>query len=251
MTNLFAEPTSSKPISSTTTRNRGQHPKDAKLFGPKARPAVLQAVADHSYLLTRGYGSNSALELVGNRYRLNKRQRKAVLRMSASDQEVALRRSKAVKAAYLEGQPIAIDGFNLLILLESALSGAYIFRGRDGLYRDISSVHGSYKRVVKTETAIRLVGQELQGLKVGPVRWFLDSPVSNSGRLKTFLREQGELQGIDWAVELVYNPDKVLAESESVVISSDGWILDACRHWYNLGRFIIDHHLPDTKLVKS
>lgn len=221
------------------------------MFGPKASPAVLQAVADHSYLLTKGYGSSSALELVGNRYRLNKRQRKAVLRMSASDQEVALRQSKLLEAADLQGQSLAIDGFNLLILLESALSGAYIFRGRDDLYRDISSVHGSYKRVVKTENAIRLVGQELQHLKVGRVHWFLDSPVSNSGRLKTFLLEQAEILGITWSVELVYNPDKALAESESVVISSDGWVLDECRRWYNLGQTIIERHLPDCEVVSA
>ncbi|PHN08122.1 DUF434 domain-containing protein [Flavilitoribacter nigricans] len=234
----------------TPKRNRGQHPKDASLFGPKSRSAVLEAVEDHSHLLTRGYGTNSALELVGNRYRLNKRQRKAVMRMSASDQELRRRQSKALQAEEIRGQAVAIDGFNLLILLESALSGAYIFPCRDGLYRDISSVHGSYKRVVKTETAITLVGDTLQELGTGPVRWLLDRPISNSGRLKTFLLELSEQNHYHWEVELVFNPDKVLAEGDAVVISSDGWVLDECRHWYNLGRQIVDQHLPEAKMLK-
>jgi hypothetical protein len=200
--------------------------------------------------LTRGYGNKSALELVGNRYRLNKRQRKAVLRMSASDQEVQGRQEKALRASELKKQVVDIDGFNLLILLESALSGAYLFQGRDGLYRDISSVHGSYKRVMQTEEAIIMVGKELRELQAGPVRWLLDRPISNSGRLKTFLLEAAAKAAFDWEVELVFNPDKVLAQSDAVVISSDGWILDTCRRWYNLGGRIVDRHLTVSNLVK-
>jgi hypothetical protein len=138
----------------------------------------------------------------------------------------------------------------LLILLESALSGAYLFQGRDGLYRDISSVHGSYKRVMQTEEAIIMVGKELRELQAGPVRWLLDRPISNSGRLKTFLLEAAAKAAFDWEVELVFNPDKVLAQSDAVVISSDGWILDTCRRWYNLGGRIVDRHLTVSNLVK-
>lgn len=226
-----------------TSRKRGQHPSDSKLFSKKWRPALTAAVEDLSLLLSRGYGSNASLELVGNRYRLNKRQRLAVLRMSASDEEVQRRKTKECTVDDLVDQPIAIDGFNLLVLLESALSGAFVFRCRDGLYRDISSVHGSYKRVVKTEEAILLVGDTLKQLQTGPVLWLLDSPISNSGRLKTLLYELSTAHAFPWEVELVFNPDKVLAESEAVVISSDGWILDQTSRWYNLGARLIGEHL--------
>lgn len=110
-------------------------------------------------------------------------------------------------AAELNDQIIEIDGFNILILLESALSGGYVFKGRDGLYRDISSVHGSYKRVVKTEEAILMIGECLQSLKVQRVKWYLDQPVSNSGRLKSKLLELSGAQAFNWEVELVFDPD--------------------------------------------
>jgi hypothetical protein len=48
----------------------------------------------------------------------------------------------------LEDETILIDGFNLLITIESALSGGYIFIGVDGGFRDLSSIHWSYKRVI-------------------------------------------------------------------------------------------------------
>ncbi|MEN8696865.1 MAG: DUF5616 domain-containing protein [Bacteroidia bacterium] len=63
-------------------------------------------------------------------------------------------------------------------------------------------------------------------LKVGEVRWYFYTPVSNSGRLKTILYELAEEQDYYWQVELVYNLDKVLSSSENVVISSDAFILN-------------------------
>ncbi|MEN0006750.1 MAG: DUF434 domain-containing protein [Bacteroidota bacterium] len=224
----------------TTTRNRGKHSNDDKLFSAKWYPKFKAAADDLGFLLSRGYGENSSLQLVGNRYRLNKRQRNAISRISCSEQQIAGRNKSECSIAELGDQVVEIDGFNLLILLESALSGGYIFKGRDGLYRDISSVHGSYKRVVKTEEAITIIGDCLKTFKVKFVRWYLDQPVSNSGRLKTKLLELSRENQFNWEVELVFDPDKVLAKSSNIVISSDGWILDNVKRWFNLGAFIIE-----------
>ena len=191
------------------------------------------------------------MQVVGNRYRLSKRQREALSRIGCGEAEIDLRRSKELIAPYLEGQEIEIDGFNLLILIESVLSGAYIFRARDGLYRDISSVHGSYRRVAKTEESLLIIGNAINQLKVKHSKWYFDQPVSNSGRLKTKLYELSEAHGFNWDVELVFDPDKELIKSKEIVISSDGWILDHADHWFNLGAFIIDglHPKPDNILV--
>ncbi len=191
------------------------------------------------YLLTRNYGVNAALQIVGNRYRLNKRQRNALSRIAVGNDQIIHRQQKEVKAHTLKNEVIEIDGFNLLILIESLLSGAYVFKARDGLYRDISSVHGSYKRVTKTEEAIIILGNAIKDLGVKSAKWYFDSPVSNSGRLKTKLYEMSEEHRFNWNVELVFDPDKVLAASDNIVVSSDGWILDQANRWFNLGSYII------------
>ncbi|MEM1321119.1 MAG: DUF434 domain-containing protein [Bacteroidota bacterium] len=232
-----------------TRRNRGKQSSDDQLFAPKWWPTFTAAVDDCGYLLTRGYSENSTLQIVGNRYRLNARQRLAIQRICASDQQVEQRQQKCWAPEALRGVPVEIDGFNLLILLESALSGAYLFQGRDGTLRDIASVHGSYKRVRKTEAAILLVGQVLQAAGAGPTKWYFDQPVSNSGRLKTLLRELSEQHGFGWAIELVYNPDKALAQSDAVVVSSDGWILDQCTRWCNLGAFMVREYVEEGLVV--
>ena len=47
-----------------------------------------------------------------------------------------------------------IDGYNALTTIESALSGSVILRARDGCYRDMASMHGTYRKVQETVPAI-------------------------------------------------------------------------------------------------
>lgn len=232
-----------------TTRSRGKESNDDKLFSEKWHPIFTEAIDDYCYFLSRGYAENSVLQIVGNRYKLNTRQRNAIMRIASSSEEINGREKSICEIEDVKDSVVAIDGFNLLILLESAMSGAYIFKGRDGTIRDISSVHGSYKRVSKTEEAIMLVGKVLSDMNVKLVKWYFDKPVSNSGRLKTRLMEISSENQFNWEVDLVYNPDKTLAESKHIVVSSDGWVLDNSDKWLNLGAYIIENFIQDTNLI--
>ena len=53
----------------------------------------------------------------------------------------------------------------------------------DGNIRDLAGLRGTYKLIDKTDRAIDLIGQELEKLKVSKAVFYLDKPVSNSGRL--------------------------------------------------------------------
>jgi len=171
--------------------------------------------------------------------------------MSASVVQVEQRKQSELEIIQLAGQEIMIDGFNLLIILESALSGAYLFKGMDNCYRDLSGVHGSYKRVQQTEKALLLIGGFLKESAVGKVTWVFDKPVSNSGRLKTIVRELAEANEFNWDVILDNNPDKLLAESNMIAISSDAWILDRAKKWFNLAGHLIENNIETTTIVES
>lgn len=222
-------------------KNRGKESDDNKIFSSKWLPILREAVIDMSHLLSRGYGERSSLQLVGNRYKLNSRQRKAVFRVSSSNTDVSVRQAKCFTKEQIQNRVIDIDGFNILILLESALSGAFIFKSKDGTYRDISSVHGSYRRVIKTEEAINLIGNVLFNLDILEVNWFLDAPVSNSGKLKKRLEVIGIQNNYNWNIYLVNNPDRLLVDRNNIVVSSDGWILDRCYKWFNLPSIIFSN----------
>jgi hypothetical protein len=80
-------------------------------------------------------------------------------------------------------------------------------------------------------------------------RWWLDKPVSNSGRLKTTITETASAQGWNMAVELAFSPDHELSHTENPVATSDGIILDRCQSWVNLAREIITRRVPNPKLI--
>lgn len=213
--------------------HRGPHPADAKLFSPAAIGDLRSALADFSLLLTKGYAEKSALKLVGDRLSLTERQRLAVMRSACSDQQLVSRSQREVKMADLAGQHVAIDGYNVLITVEAAMSGGCIFKGRDGCFRDLASIHGTYRKVTETIPAVQLIGKFLKELGITEARWLLDSPVSNSGRLKTLIAEIAGENDWDWEVQLLASPDAELIQTDDVVASSDGVVLDRCSRWVN------------------
>ena len=230
-------------------KHRGPHPADEQLFEPDALAALRQAVDHFSWLLTRGYTDNSALKLVGDRFQLAQRQRIAVMRSSCSDQAKQRRKDHELHAEQLAGQSLDIDGFNLLTTVEAAVSGGVILCGRDGCFRDMASMHGSYRKVEETRPALEMVGTALNRLGAARCLWLLDSPVSNSGRLAEVIREVAVENGWQWEVQLVTDPDAVLIRSESIVVSADSMILDGCARWFNLAPEIIRRQVPQTNIV--
>src|SRR5437016_5895987 len=198
-------------------KHRGAHPEDRKLFAAEQVPVLRTAVAELSWLLTRDYSLKGALKLVGDRYSLTDRQRLAVARAACSDQSKERRAAALVNVEDLAGQDLIVDGFNLIITVEAALSGGVLMLCRDGCIRDLSSVHGSYRAVNETETAIQFIGETLTALRSLSVEWVLDSPISNSGRLAQRIRDLANEKGWNWKVETLFNPDAAISKSKRVV----------------------------------
>jgi len=229
--------------------HRGPHPADAKLFADDKIPDLRKAVADFSLLLTKGYAEKSALKLVGDRFSLTQRQRLAVMRTACSDRQLAVRTGNRVKITDLAARPVAIDGYNVLITIEAAISGACIFKGRDGCFKDLASIHGTYRKVTETIPAVQLIGRFLKETHIDDCLWLLDSPVSNSGRLKTLIEELAAENNWNWQVKLTISPDAELKKTDLVVATSDGVVLDECKNWINLARELIETKLPQTRLI--
>jgi hypothetical protein len=233
-----------------TRSHRGPHPEDEQLFGPVARPRLAEAVADLCWLLTRGYATPSALKLVGDHYALAARQRVAVGRCACSDAQRARRSAHQADGRRVRGQRIWLDGYNVLTTIEAALSGGVILDARDGAYRDMASMHGSYRKVAETRPALELLGRMLRELGAAECRWYLDRPVSNSGRLKQVIEETASSGGWPWEVELVDDPDPILSHAHEIVATADSLILDRCQSWLNLARETIAAYLPEVDVVR-
>lgn len=215
------------------------------LFGTRWRPTLQRASAELGWLLGRGYPVDASLKLVGDRYGLVQRQRKALLRAACDPIRAEERLSRRVAVDLLAGRDLWIDGFNVLTTVEVALAGGVVLLARDGCVRDIAGMHGSYRRVVETLPALERLGEALSSWKLLSCRWLLDRPVSNSGRLRDAMQQLAEERGFRWQVELVRDPDALLCSTDQLIATADGVVLDCGAPWLSLAREVIERSVPD------
>lgn len=227
---------------------RGFIPTDEKEFSKESQILLCQAQQDILYLLERGYSIKNASTFVGNHYMLSERQRLALVRATANKGVLQSRRSRQLTCDTL-GKKVYLDGLNVIITLEVALSEGTLIRCMDETIRDLAGLRGTYRLIDATEEAIRLIGDHLSNLKVDEVTFYLDAPVSNTGRLKLKLLEILSQYPYQVSVELVHNADVILEKLENV-ITGDAIILNKCISWYNLVAEITKEKLPDFSYVE-
>lgn len=226
---------------------RGYILTDAKEFNYKNLEIIKKAQSDIFMLLERGYPIKSTSTFVGNHYLLSERQRLAIVRSTSTSKDIEMRKNKLIKSDF-HGRRVYIDGLNLIITLEVALSDSTLLKCMDGTIRDLAGLRGTYKLIDKTDIAIQLIGEKLSQMKISEVTFYLDSPVSNTGRLKQRIIEILSEHSYDINVELVYNADVIL-ETKDYVITSDAIILNKCDSWINLAYDIICEKLPKLKCI--
>lgn len=230
------------------TAKRGVDPEDERWFSKEALIKLHSAYEEIYYLLNRDYKISSVVDLVGGHYQFSVRQRNALLRATSSEEQLKARKEKQLKLSDARGQEIHIDGFNLIITLEVALSRGVLIMGGDRTLRDLAGLRGTYSIIDKTVEAIELIGKLLNEIEPAAVKFYLDSPVSNSGRLKGKIIEQASSWNFPVEVELAPNADPILSKQGNV-ITSDSVILDDCRSWLNLSGEIVTQYISKAHIV--
>jgi len=227
---------------------RGFDPDDWQVFGEDSLARLQEAQNDLQWLLDRGYAKAGALDLVSRHYQLTVRQSMAIRRCTDPASQYQVLRDKQLDVSKFRRLPILLDGFNLIILLEVVLSQSPIFLGRDGVYRDLAGLRGSYHLIPQTDLAIDLILSQINRCSASAARFFLDAPVSNSGRLKSRILDHARTFKTPVEVELVHNADTALA-GQANIATGDSIVLDRCHSWVNLARSIIENQIPDAWVI--
>ena len=220
---------------------RGYVAKDEKEFKGKAVEILRKAGEELVFLLDRGYPIKPATTFIGNHYMLSERQRLALARGYASSSDCQLRKKKEVTLREAEGQVVHIDGFNTIITLEVALSGSLLLLCKDGLIRDLAGLRGTYRIIDKTKEAIWVLLTRLKEARVASAVFYLDAPVSNSGRLKTLIGSLAEECRLETEIFVMNEVDRTL-QKKSFVVTSDAIVLNQCHSFINLNRELIGTH---------
>lgn len=223
----------------------------SELFSPHALSVLTEAAADLHYLLSRRYRMESALRIVGDRHQLRKPQLQALLRTLSLAPTAPQRTRRRLNPPDLANRNLAVDGYNILITLETALSDGPLLRCADTCIRDISGVGARHRTTTKTHGALELAGDFLHKHNPASVLWLFDRPVSGSGRLAGRLRELAAAHNWPWESSTAPSPDGALTRmsADTIICSSDAALLDRTTVWLDLAGEIVRAHLPDAWII--
>jgi hypothetical protein len=197
------------------------------------------AYRDFRHLKELGYPSAASLKLVGDRYRLPREQRNCLFRGVVEDTVARDRARKLALPEDVRGAALGLDWYNVLITLESYLKGATVFLCDDGMVRDSSAVHASYRRGHVTDRAIEAIFGAIAALAPARIDAALDSPIAHSALLAEDLRREWKRLGVEHTVSLERSADFPLKSYDGIVASSDSAILDRAVRVLDLPRLIL------------
>ncbi len=191
-------------------------------------PILKQAAADFRFLLNRGYPREASLSLVGNRYDLPRAARQILHRGVFADAIAQARRAKLTTLSALAGQPLALDGHNVLIMLESALQGRLLVAADDGFIRDIAQLSRAYRDSPATRQALALLAAYISHHRpAAPLTILYDAPMKRSGELAEQTRQIFAAHGLNADTRAVPVPERELLVFPGAVATSDTHLIDA------------------------
>ncbi|RLG81772.1 MAG: DUF434 domain-containing protein [Thermoprotei archaeon] len=209
------------------------------LKGPSLRREVRDAIRDYKYLLNRGYPQKASLDLITSRYLLRSDERSLLLRCVHRDEDAEDVRRRVVSS--IAGEDVAIDGYNTLLTVVSALECRTLYVCDDGIVRDLRS---SYIKDFSTPVIIRaleLVASELERAGPGSITVVLDRSVSWSAKHSEAIREVMPLA----KVVLARKADIEVILTQAIACTSDFVILRRARRAYDLAGTIVKKLFPE------
>jgi len=210
---------------------------------------VKDAICDLRFLLERGYRRSTAVKVVGDRYRLTREERNLLLRCVYSRAQAEAHRRRLLSAEKVRGERLLVDGYNVLITVESWLRGRRVILCDDGVVRDVSGVYGKHRfeRGI-TDVAIGRILEAVEALRPASVEMLFDSQVSFSGRLCA--RINSSAGGLRLLARTSRTPDaELLGDRDAVVCTSDMAVVERAERVFDLAGYVIPReelvHLPD------
>ena len=183
---------------------------------------------------------------------MNKDGRNYLARSIFSDASAKERQEKIVDISKIKGQLILVDGYNVLITVESLYNEDYdaVVLCDDNILRDLNAVFGKYKLNDATETALKKILAVISSYRPSCTCFFFDSPVSFSGRLAGLTKNIMEEYNIRGNVCLSKTVDTeimrisrlkngIAATGDSVIIDKVDRVVDIPRRILDLNRNII------------
>jgi len=216
------------------------------------RPELIEAIRDYRYFLDRNYPPSATIKLVGDKYALTGNERSVLYRGVSSSFAASVREKKKIHR--LLNDTVLVDTHNILFTIANYLLGKPVFISDDSFLRDTGELHGRFSNHKILEHTFLLLIQFILKNKKKKYIFYLDRPVSNSGKLSLrfvdFFREN-KINGESYTV---YSPDhQLIQEEKGVICTSDSVIIQQCKlKVFDLSEYILTHNFnPAFDSVKT
>jgi hypothetical protein len=184
------------------------------------------AICDLRFLLNRGYRRKPAITFVSNKYGLPYKERNLLVRAVFSGGESARHKKKLLAIEDARGKEVFIDGYNVLIMVESALTGKELILCDDGFVRDTAAVFGKHRITRETLAALDKIIEVLEPHQPAEVTFVFDAQVSRSGELCGIVREKITEKGLAWEALTSEKTDHYLKKDKKIISTSDSAIIE-------------------------
>lgn len=181
---------------------------------------------DVRYLLDRKYPKKSVITNVSNHYGLTKNERNILARIACEKDISNDRRRKLVSMEYIHNKKLFIDGFNVLITVESLILGHPVFLCDEGILKDVRSLFRRYKMGFATKEALSMIDMITSKYNPEEIVLIFDSQISKSGELSKVARDVFNKNNCFVFTSKNTDREMITNSKRGIMATSDGVIID-------------------------
>ncbi len=196
---------------------------------------LLKPARDIRSILRWGYPKFSTIRFVADHFQLSLEERHILTRVIMPPDRVVSRINKKVTCTNIKNRNLLLDGYNVLLSVDSLLKKEPMWFCDDGYIRDTRYYFSKAKQAEDIEEALEEVLRFLSEASPKSVFVLLDAQISRSGELAGFIRHKMREYGISGEAKTSKLADFELKtegenlEKNVILATSDGIIIDSVR----------------------
>lgn len=196
---------------------------------------LLRPARDIRSILRWGYPKFSTIRFVADHFQLSLEERHILARVIMPPDRIISRINKKIDCSEIKDRKILIDGYNVLLTVDSLLKKELMWFCDDGYIRDTRYYFSKAKQAEDIEEALDAVLGFLSEASPKSVFFLFDAQISRSGELAGFTRHKLKEYKISGEAKTSKIADFELKteggnpERNVIVATSDGIIIDSVK----------------------
>ena len=212
---------------------RGMHNNSADFSCIYLKEKLLKPARDIRSILRWGYPKFATIRFVADHFQLSVEERHILTRVIMPPDRIVSRINKKVACAGIKDRNLLLDGYNVLLSVDSLLKKGPMWFCDDGYIRDSRYYFSKAKQAEDIEEALDIILKFLSEAGPKSAIFVFDAQISKSGELAGFIRRKLKEHGISGEAKTSKTADFELktgggnSENNMVVATSDGIIIDS------------------------